>query len=113
MIEVKNFILQMFSGAIFRYGILFNNFNFDQIRFYNNIFYLFNIHCTREEYQSILTYLVPTDNIRWSSIFGIMENAKKMLKIEDYSISQNSLEQVVLCFVKEQKDTFLSEEPIN
>lgn len=69
----------------------------------------------REEYQGILTYLVPTDNIRWSSIFGIMENAKKMLKIEDYSISQNSLEQVVLMFVKEQKDqnTILTEESIN
>lgn len=45
-----------------------------------------------------------------------MENAKKLLKIEDYSISQNSLEQVVLMFVKDQKDqntTFLSEESIN
>lgn len=44
-----------------------------------------------------------------------MENAKKMLKIEDFSISQNSLEQVVLMFVKEQKDqnALLSEEPIH
>lgn len=77
--------------------------------------YFLSLFCNREEYQGILTYLVPTDNIRWSSIFGIMENAKKMLKIEDYSISQNSLEQVVLMFVKDQKDqnTFLSEESIN
>lgn len=33
-----------------------------------------------------------------------MENAKKTSLIEDYSISQNSLEQVILMFVKDQRD---------
>lgn len=42
--------------------------------------------------------------MKWSSVFAIMETAKKTLKIEDYAISQNSLEQVVLMFVKDQKD---------
>lgn len=58
----------------------------------------------REEYQGVLKYTVPDENIVWSSLFGIMEKAKKKLKIEDYAISQNSLEQVVLMFVKDQTD---------
>lgn len=33
-----------------------------------------------------------------------MEEAKKILNIEDYSISQNSLEQVVLKLLNEQTD---------
>lgn len=57
----------------------------------------------REEYQGILTYSIPAENIRWSTVFGIMENVKKTLKIEDYSVSQNSLEQVVLTLVKDQE----------
>lgn len=58
----------------------------------------------REEYQNILTYNVPAETIKWSTVFGIMENAKKTALIDDYSISQNSLEQVILMFVKDQKD---------
>lgn len=55
-------------------------------------------------YQNILTYNVPVEVIKWSTVFGIMENAKQTSIIEDYSISQNSLEQVILMFVKDQKD---------
>lgn len=58
----------------------------------------------REEYQNVLTYNVPAETIKWSTVFGIMENAKKTSIIEDYSISQNSLENVILLFVKDQKD---------
>lgn len=41
--------------------------------------------------------------MKWSTLFGIMENAKRTINIEDYSISQNSLEQVVLGFIKSQR----------
>lgn len=51
-----------------------------------------------------MTYNVPAETIKWSTVFGIMENAKKTSLIEDYSISQNSLEQVILMFVKDQRD---------
>lgn len=37
-------------------------------------------------------------------MFGLMEAAKKQLHIEDYSISQTSLEQVFLSLTKLQKD---------
>lgn len=58
----------------------------------------------RDEYQGLLTYSVITDEIKWSSVFEIMEEAKKILHIDDYSISQNSLEQVVLKLLNEQAD---------
>lgn len=58
----------------------------------------------RDEYQGLLTYSVITDTIKWSSVFEIMEDAKKIFNIEDYSISQNSLEQVVLKLLNEQTD---------
>lgn len=47
--------------------------------------------------------MVPVEKIVWSSVFGIMEDGKKRLKIEDYAINQSSLEQVVLMLVKDQK----------
>lgn len=64
---------------------------------------LLSLSFNREEYQGILTYSVPAEDIKWSTVFGIMENAKKILQIEDYSISQNALEQVVLTLVKDQE----------
>lgn len=65
------------------------------------MFSIFPFH--REEHQGVLTYSVPIENMKWSTVFDIMENAKTTMKIEDYSINQNSLEQVVLMFVKDQK----------
>lgn len=67
------------------------------------IWKLLSLSFNREEYQGILTYSVPAEDIKWSTVFGIMENAKKILQIEDYSISQNALEQVVLTLVKDQE----------
>lgn len=59
----------------------------------------------REQYQSILTFYIPnTTNLLWSNMFGLMENAKHLINIEDYSLSQTSLEQVFLSFTKYQKD---------
>lgn len=37
-------------------------------------------------------------------MFGLMEDAKDRIDIEDYSISQTSLEQVFLSFTKYQKE---------
>lgn len=59
----------------------------------------------REERQGILTYSIFTKKIRWSHTFDVMENAKKTMAIEDYSVSQNSMEQVVLTLLKAQTKT--------
>lgn len=59
----------------------------------------------REEYQGLLTYFVPpVDGMKWSKMFGMMEKCKRSLHIEDYSISQTSLEQVFLSFTKFQRE---------
>ncbi|KAG6447126.1 ATP-binding cassette sub-family A member 2 [Manduca sexta] len=57
-----------------------------------------------EEYQGLLTYYLPDRSIPWSRMFGIMENAKRDLLIEDYNISQTTLEQIFLQFTKYQRE---------
>lgn len=46
-------------------------------------------------------------------MFGIMEAGKQMLDIEDYSISQTSLEQVFLSFTKYQREETRTERSAN
>ncbi|XP_039428969.1 phospholipid-transporting ATPase ABCA1-like [Culex pipiens pallens] len=58
----------------------------------------------KEEYQDLLTYYIRSQNLKWSQIFGIMENCKSTLNVEDYSIGQTSLEQVFLSFTKFQRE---------
>ncbi|KAG5670262.1 hypothetical protein PVAND_000539 [Polypedilum vanderplanki] len=37
----------------------------------------------KEEYYDLLTFHVPSHELKWSEIFGILENAKSRLNIED------------------------------
>lgn len=52
----------------------------------------------------ILTYHIPTVNVKWSYMFGLMEKSKASLNISDYSLGQTSLEQVFLFFTKYQRN---------
>ncbi|XP_066151152.1 phospholipid-transporting ATPase ABCA3-like [Euwallacea fornicatus] len=59
----------------------------------------------REEYEEMLTYYVTEKNVAWSTMFGILERGKNSdLNIEDYSLSQSSLEQVFLTFTRHQNE---------
>lgn len=58
----------------------------------------------REHYQELLTYYIEDKRKPWSEMFGIMENGKSKLPIEDYSLGQTSLEQVFLKFTKYQRE---------
>jgi ATP-binding cassette subfamily A (ABC1) protein 3 len=51
-----------------------------------------------------MAFRVPSKNLKWSQIFGKLQEAKKRLHIEDYSIAQASLEQVFLSFTKYQRE---------
>lgn len=51
----------------------------------------------------ILTYHISSITIKWSQIFGVMEDAKAEYGIADYSLGQTSLEQVFLFFTKTQR----------
>lgn len=50
-----------------------------------------------------MTFAIPGKDLKWSEMFGILEDVKTRLNIEDYSISQSSLEQIFLSFTKFQK----------
>nr|CAD7595200.1 unnamed protein product [Timema genevievae] len=47
----------------------------------------------KEEHEGLMTYHVPRSTLTWSRMFGILEDAKRHLNIEDYSLGQTSLEQ--------------------
>ncbi|XP_072399805.1 phospholipid-transporting ATPase ABCA3-like isoform X2 [Diabrotica undecimpunctata] len=57
----------------------------------------------REKHQELLYYYITDTSLAWSTMFGILERAKRSdLNIEDYSLGQSSLEQVFLTFTKHQ-----------
>ncbi|XP_037937451.1 ATP-binding cassette sub-family A member 3 isoform X2 [Teleopsis dalmanni] len=58
----------------------------------------------QEEYQGILTFYIPLFSIKWSQIFGLMERNREELNVEDYSISQTTLEEIFLEFAKYQRE---------
>jgi len=58
----------------------------------------------KEEYMGLLTYFIEKSDLKWSTMFRLMEEAKDKFNIEDYSLSQTSLEQVFLSFAKLQKE---------
>lgn len=54
----------------------------------------------------MLTYhiLGNEESLRWSKVFALMNEAQLELGIEDYTLSQTSLEQVFLSFAQQQND---------
>ncbi|XP_055623835.1 phospholipid-transporting ATPase ABCA3-like [Toxorhynchites rutilus septentrionalis] len=74
--DVKLFITQYFTGAVLR-----------------------------EEYQDSLSFHIPRTELKWSTMFGLMESFREQLGIEDYALGQTSLEQVFLYFTKYQRES--------
>lgn len=60
--------------------------------------FLKEMHC------NLLVYQLPMEQMRLSDLFGILEENKKPLNIEDYSISQTTLDEVFVGFAKLQTD---------
>lgn len=56
----------------------------------------------KDENRGIINYYVPSKNNSWGKMFGILEEAKEEFNLEDYSISQITLEQVFLTFAGSQ-----------
>ena len=50
-------------------------------------------------FQGILHYQIDNEGLSWSYIFGQLERNRHALNIVDYSISQTTLEQVILLAV--------------
>ncbi|KJE97521.1 Abca3 protein [Capsaspora owczarzaki ATCC 30864] len=72
----------------------------------------------KEEHQGALHYEIATPeqsgssavkSLSWAFIFSKMEEAKRMDPIEDYGVSQTSLEQVFIEFAKRQQGVYLTQ----
>ncbi|XP_030374323.1 ATP-binding cassette sub-family A member 3 [Scaptodrosophila lebanonensis] len=57
----------------------------------------------QEEHQNVLTFFIPTQSIRLSKLFQLIENNNKELNIEDYIITQSTLEEIFLEFATLKK----------
>ncbi|XP_007956953.1 phospholipid-transporting ATPase ABCA3-like [Orycteropus afer afer] len=66
----------------------------------------------KQENQRIVNYYIPSKDNSWAKVFGILEEAKEQFHLEDYSISQITLEQVFLAFAHTDKMEDESEENI-
>ena len=58
----------------------------------------------KDLHQGYVHYHIPAATQTWAGIFGLMEQAKHQYDIEDYSVSQTTLEQVFLAFARSQKE---------
>ena len=56
----------------------------------------------KDIHQGMVNYHITDTNLHWAAIFGTMEKAKHTFNIEDYSVSQTTLEQVFINFARAQ-----------
>uniref|UniRef100_UPI00398F4B51 phospholipid-transporting ATPase ABCA1-like n=1 Tax=Pristiophorus japonicus TaxID=55135 RepID=UPI00398F4B51 len=64
----------------------------------------------KEKHRSMLQYQLPSYQSSLSRIFSILSSNKEKLQIEDYSVSQTTLDQVFVNFAKDQSDDDLSKD---
>lgn len=48
----------------------------------------------REMQWGRLEYFVPAESLTWAAVFGTLERSRQHLPIEDYSVTQTTLERV-------------------
>ncbi|KAG1962342.1 phospholipid-transporting ATPase ABCA1b [Pimephales promelas] len=58
----------------------------------------------KEKHRNMLQYQLPSSLTSLSHIFSILAKNKEFLRIEDYSVSQTTLDQVFVNFAKDQSD---------
>nr|XP_021522877.1 ATP-binding cassette sub-family A member 17-like [Aotus nancymaae] len=51
-----------------------------------------------DEHQGMVHYHLPGQNLSWVKVFGTLEQAKKKYMLDDYSVSQVTLEDIFLSF---------------
>lgn len=65
---------------------------------------LFPTAVLKDQHHNQLQYQFPSQDLLLSSVFGHLEANRKIFKIEDYSVSQTTLDQVFINFAKNQTD---------
>lgn len=68
------------------------------------IYELFPMAQLKEKYLDLITFDIPTETLKWSEVFGMMSQLKSENTINDFTVTQMSLEQVFLHFTKEEQD---------
>ncbi|KAJ8271261.1 hypothetical protein COCON_G00101200 [Conger conger] len=58
----------------------------------------------KERHRNMLQYQLPSSLTSLARIFSLLANNKELLHIEDYSVSQTTLDQVFVNFAKDQSD---------
>ena len=57
----------------------------------------------KDEHQGMVHYHIYDTTVTWAQLFGTIERVKLKFNIEDYSVSQTTLEQVFLNFARGQR----------
>ena len=57
----------------------------------------------KDLHQGYIHYQIKDGTLTWANLFGTLERAKKQYYIEDYSVSQTTLEQVFINFARSQR----------
>ncbi|GFT03289.1 ATP-binding cassette sub-family A member 3 [Trichonephila clavipes] len=57
----------------------------------------------KSAHENLLLYHIPRSQLSWSEIFRLMEEAKSLFNIEDYSVGETTLEQVFVNFAMGQR----------
>eukprot|EP00123_Amoebidium_parasiticum_P015512 comp23006_c0_seq1/m.36687 comp23006_c0_seq1/g.36687 ORF comp23006_c0_seq1/g.36687 comp23006_c0_seq1/m.36687 type:complete len:1736 (-) comp23006_c0_seq1:41-5248(-) len=57
----------------------------------------------KEEHQGLLTYALPKEGVTLGQVFGALERARGRLGLDDYSLSQTTLEQIFILFARQQE----------
>ncbi|XP_032411113.1 phospholipid-transporting ATPase ABCA1b isoform X1 [Xiphophorus hellerii] len=64
----------------------------------------------KEKHRNMLQYQLPSSLSSLAHIFSTFANNKDALRIEDYSVTQTTLDQVFVNFAKDQSDDYLSKD---
>uniref|UniRef100_A0A673AT76 P-type phospholipid transporter n=1 Tax=Sphaeramia orbicularis TaxID=375764 RepID=A0A673AT76_9TELE len=64
----------------------------------------------KEKHRNMLQYQLPSSLTSLAHIFSILAKNKEALRIEDYSVSQTTLDQVFVNFAKDQSDDYHSKD---
>ncbi|KAM8733143.1 phospholipid-transporting ATPase ABCA1b isoform 2-T2 [Acanthopagrus schlegelii] len=64
----------------------------------------------KEKHRNMLQYQLPSSLTSLAHIFSILGKNKDMLRIEDYSVTQTTLDQVFVNFAKDQSDDYHSKD---
>ena len=57
----------------------------------------------KDIHQCLLHYHIPDTSVLWSHMFRVMEEIKSKFYLEDYLISDTTLEQIFLAFARSQR----------